>query len=68
MFVLSTYDGTGIVTNQPWNFFQLQSSDGVPVSNPIDLIGTPGSDISTTQPWLWNGSGFVRVTSLSTGT
>jgi hypothetical protein len=61
------HDGTGIQTTHLWNHFQLQTADGTPVANPIDLIGTPSGTIATTQPYLWDGSAYSRVTTLTTG-
>jgi len=62
------HDGVGIQTTHLWDHFQLQTSDGTPVANPIDLIGTPGGALTTTEPYWWNGSGYTQVTTLSTGT
>ena len=54
-------------TGHPWNCFQLQTEDGVPVGNPADLIGTPGGPLTSTEPYHWNGETYDQVTTLTTG-
>lgn len=70
--VLAETGGAPPELAHPWDDFRLEDADGVPVTDPATVLdvlasGTDPDPRTRIAPYVWNGTAYVRATTLHSG-